>query len=158
MPLTSRRTLLSSILGVALVMAVAAPSHAQYLGKPTGPPTWPTAQQRQRESVVTQKDLRRVDSMLEDVAATMRQVSATPTALEQHGEMIAGMHETLEQLRTVHRHLETMLTDPALLSDRKIALSFSRVHRQLEAMTSALQSMARYTQRAVNDSAHGTTN
>ena len=31
MSLTSRRTSLSSILGVALVMAVAAPSHAQYL-------------------------------------------------------------------------------------------------------------------------------
>lgn len=156
MSLTSRRTSLSSILGVALVMAVAAPSHAQYLGKPTGPPTWPTAQQRQEESVVTQKDMRRVGTMLEDIAATMRQTSATPTAREQHGGMITAMYETLEQLRTVHRHLETMLTDPSVLKDRKVALSFSRVHRQLETMTTALQSMARHTHRAVSDSAHET--
>ena len=156
MSLTSRRTLLSSIFGVALVMAVAAPSHAQYLGKPTGPPTWPTAQQRQKESVVTQKDMRRVDTMFEDIAATIQQVSDTPTAREQHGEMITAMHETLEQLRTVHRHLETMLTDPSVLKDREIARSFSRVHRQLETMTTALQSMARHTYRAVSDSAHGT--
>jgi hypothetical protein len=86
----------------------------------------------------------------------MRQVSATPTALEQHGEMIAGIQETLAQLRTVQRHLETMLTDPSVLKDRTVALSFSRVHRQLETMTTALQSMARYTRSAVSESAHGT--
>jgi hypothetical protein len=94
--------------------------------------------------------------MLEDIAATMRQVSATPTALDEHGEMIAGMHETLEQLRSVHRHLQTMLTDPSVLKDRQVALSFSRVHRQLETTVAALHVMTKSAGRAVRDASAGT--
>mgnify|MGYP001170110212 CR=1 FL=1 len=126
----SRRAFLSLVLGIASALLVAATSYAQPPSRTTGPPNWPSAPYVQKETVVDAKEMRRVDELLQGIAETVQELSSTPSALAQHREMIEGMNEALAQLQVVHRHLQAMLADPALLQNHKAAIAFSRVHRR----------------------------
>lgn len=145
-----RLVLSKAALALALLLIVAAPSGAQYLGKPTGPPSrWQSAPIQ--ESVVAEKEMRRVEHLLSGVAATIQELSSTPSTPAGHEEMVTGLGDALRQLQVVHGHLQAMLTDPKVLENRKAALAFSRVHRQLEATATALRTMADSTRRALRD-------
>ncbi len=152
----SRRAFLSLVLGIASALLVAATSYAQPPSRTTGPPNWPSAPYVQKETVVDAKEMRRVDELLQGIAETVQELSSTPSALAQHREMIEGMNEALAQLQVVHRHLQAMLADPALLQNHKAAIAFSRVHRRFETTAAALQAMATSTRRAVRDASVGT--
>jgi hypothetical protein len=148
---TFRLVLSQAALALALVVIAATPSRAQSLGKMTGAPYWPSPRPVQ-ESVVAESEINRVEELLSGIAIAVQELSLSARSLStDHEAMINGISDALRQLQLVHDHLRTVLTDPTVLQHKKAALSFSRVHRQLEATAVALRKTAESTRRALRE-------
>jgi hypothetical protein len=90
--------------------------------------------------------MRNVDTMMNNVSGMMRDLTTMHAGMPnaaQHDQVMTSMQGAFDQMRQLHGSLNGMMKDPGLMHNNDAMKSYQQACRNLEQMTSALQSMAK---------------
>lgn len=153
--MSHRRLVNSSLIALALILSSAVWAAAQHMGHGAGAGTTPGAMHGATNPMMAgDQMMRNVDSMLQNAESMMRNLTAMPAMGPQHTEVMAGMNGMLDQMRTVHGSLTSMMKDPALMHDQAAGKAFTQACRDLEKMATGFESMARNMNQAMKSLHH----
>lgn len=154
--MSHRRSFISSVIAVALILSSAAWAAAQHMGHGAGAGTTSGSMHGSTNPMMAgDQMMRNVDSLLQNAESMIRNLTAMPAMGSQHTQMMAGMNGMLDQMRAVHGNLTSMMKDPALMHEQTAGKAFSQACRDLEKMASGFESMTRNLGQAMKSMNHG---
>ena len=100
----------------------------------------------QGSMMATDQMMRNIDSMMTNVSSMMRDLNTLHAGMPnapQHGQMMASMQGTFDQMRQLQGSLNDMRRNPNFGHEAQSMRAFQQACRNLEQMTSAFQSMTK---------------